>query len=242
MNVINSKRIKTRSFITLMMGLLLGFSSASSATQPQPSNHVQLTQAIESYLSQLISPSFDSERIHVAVSPIDKRIKIPACTGGYHLHAEEESLSQPYISVRASCPDTNWYLFASTRVTRTRSIVVTSGILSPGTVLSAQNLTLAEVDVKRLRHTAYTSMDTLIGARIKQRVREGQPVQANMLCFVCKGDRVTIKAQMTGMQVKTSGIASQDGVIGDAIQVMNTNSRKTIIAQVASAQEVIVNL
>lgn len=240
MSAINQKHPVKSYLILIISGIIALFSASTQAEEL--SNHDRLTQAIEKYLIALIDPAFDSEQIHVAVSPIDKRIKIPDCSGGYHLHAEEESLSQPYISVRASCPATNWYLFASTRVSRTRSIVVTSGILSPGTVLSAQNLTLADVDVKRLRHTAYTSMDTLIGARIKHRVREGQPVQANMLCFVCKGDRVTIKAQLTGMQVKTSGIASQDGVIGDAIQVMNTNSKKTIIAQVASAQEVIVNL
>ena len=78
--------------------------------------------------------------------------------------------------------------------------------------------------------------------RLKYRVREGQPVQSNMLCFVCKGDRITISARAAGMAVKTSGIAQQDGVIGDTIRVENSNSRKTVVAEVASTQEVVVNL
>ena len=44
------------------------------------------------------------------------------------------------------------------------------------------------------------------------------------------------------MAVKTSGIAQQDGVIGDTIRVENSNSRKTVVAEVASTQEVVVNL
>ncbi|MCP4430982.1 MAG: flagella basal body P-ring formation protein FlgA, partial [Gammaproteobacteria bacterium] len=55
-------------------------------------------------------------------------------------------------------------------------------------------------------------------------------------------DRITISARAAGMAVKTSGIAQQDGVIGDTIRVENSNSRKTVVAEVASTQEVVVNL
>ncbi|MGK0501369.1 MAG: flagella basal body P-ring formation protein FlgA, partial [Alteromonadaceae bacterium] len=121
-------------------------------------------------------------------------------------------------------------------------IVVTSGAVSPGTVLSASNLTLASVDIKRLRYSAFTDVDALIGARMKRRIVDGQAVQSNMLCFVCKGDRITIRASLGGMAVKTSGIAQQDGVIGDTIKVLNASSQKPVIAEVASAQEVVVHL
>jgi len=42
--------------------------------------------------------------------------------------------------------------------------------------------------------------------------------------------------------VKTAGIAEQDGVIGDTIRVTNTSSQNTVIAEVASAKEVVVHL
>ena len=115
-------------------------------------------------------------------------------------------------------------------------------MISPDTVLSASHLSLAEVDIKQLRHTPFTSLEDVVGARLKYRVREGQPVQANMLCFICKGDRITISANAGAMKVKTSGIARQDGVIGDTIEVVNSSSNKSVIAEVASTQEVVVNL
>ena len=157
-------------------------------------------------------------------------------------HASDESLNQSYVSVRVSCTNNDWYLFTSAQVTRTKEIVVTSGAVSPGTVLSASNLTLASVDIKRLRYSAFTDVDALIGARMKRRNVDGQAVQSNMLCFVCKGDRITIRASLGGMAVKTSGIAQQDGVIGDTIKVLNASSQKPVIAEVASAQEVVVHL
>ncbi|WP_229804956.1 flagellar basal body P-ring formation chaperone FlgA [Alteromonas halophila] len=204
--------------------------------------HTTIEQGVERYLLDALAGSQADTNVQVEVVGIDSRIAIPECAEGFTYHADDDALAQSYISVRVSCRNNDWYLFSSAQVSRTRQIVVTAGMISPGTVLSAENLQLADIDVKRLRHTAYSGMEQLIGARMKRRVREGSPVQANMLCFVCKGDRITITARTAGMQVKTSGIAQQDGVVGDTIEVVNASSKKSVIAEVASAQTVVVNL
>ena len=77
---------------------------------------------------------------------------------------------------------------------------------------------------------------------MKRRATNGQPVQANMLCFICKGDRITITAEVAGMRVKTAGIAQQDGVVGDSIKVINASSQKAVVARVASSEEVVIHL
>ena len=77
---------------------------------------------------------------------------------------------------------------------------------------------------------------------MKRRVTDGQAIQSNMLCFVCKGDRITITAEIAGMEVKTAGIAQQDGVVGDNIKVINSSSQKAVIARVASPEEVVIHL
>ena len=77
---------------------------------------------------------------------------------------------------------------------------------------------------------------------MKRRITDGQALQSNMLCFVCKGDRITITAEVAGMKVKTAGIAQQDGVVGDNIKVVNASSQKAIVARVASSDEVVIHL
>ncbi len=215
------------------------FSLSSMATQ-------SLTQQVEDgakqyLLSQLADGTADTS-IDVEIVKIDDRINIPRCPTGFQYNASQEALSQSYISVRVSCGDNDWYLFTSGQVTRTKEIVVTQGAISPGTVLTTSNLTLAKVDVRKLRYTAYTDMASLIGARMKRRVTNGQAIQANMLCFICKGDRITISAEIAGMEVKTAGIAQQDGVVGDNIKVINASSQKAVIARVASPEEVVIHL
>lgn len=205
-------------------------------------NHVRVEEGAKQYLLSQLTDNAQDTSIDVAIVKIDDRINIPDCPTGFQYNASQEALSQSYISVRVSCQNNEWYLFTSGQVTRTKEIVVTQGAVSPGTVLTSSNLTLAKVDVRRLRHTAFTDLEALIGARMKRRVTNGQAIQSNMLCFVCKGDRITITAEVAGMEVKTAGIAQQDGVVGDNIKVLNASSRKAVIARVASPEEVVIHL
>ena len=93
-----------------------------------------------------------------------------------------------------------------------------------------------------LRRTTFSTLDDVLGARIKRRVRPGQPITPNNLCFVCKGDTIVINASNPMMQVKATGVAMQDGNIGDTISVTNSRSKKQINARVASTSEVVVNI
>jgi flagella basal body P-ring formation protein FlgA len=94
------------------------------------------------------------------------------------------------------------------------------------------------MDKKRLRSSTFADIDQVIGARIKRRVSSGRPVESKNLCFVCKGDRVVISAITETMQVKTSGIALEDGNMGETILVENRRSSKKVYAKVASTGRV----
>lgn len=204
--------------------------------------HEKVEQGAKQFLLSQLAVTNEETDINVEIVSIDERINIPECPTGFQYNASEEALGQSYISVRVSCGDNDWYLFTSGQVTRTKEIVVTQGAISPGTVLTSTNLSLAKVDVRRLRYTAFTDISDLVGARMKRRITDGQAIQANMLCFVCKGDRITITAEISGMEVKTAGIAQQDGVVGDNIKVINASSQKAVIARVASPEEVVIHL
>jgi flagella basal body P-ring formation protein FlgA len=236
----------TRTHIAFILTAAITIAHFQAIAQQNPvSQHEKIALGVEQFITrQLESNQTDefADNLLIDVTPVDSRIKIPDCSLPFEYDVDSATLTQSYLTVRVSCNENNWYLFTTAKVTRTRTIVVTASMISPNTVISAGNVTLAEVDIKQLRHTPYTSVDAVVGARLKYRVREGQPVQSNMLCFVCKGDRITISARAAGMAVKTSGIAQQDGVIGDTIRVENSNSRKTVVAEVASTQEVVVNL
>lgn len=235
--IISSISKLVASFVTIVVMGIVPF--PSNATQ---SMHENVEEGTKNYLLSLLSNTAQDASVNVTVMKIDERINIPSCPTGFQYNASPEALAQSHISVRVSCGDNDWYLFTSGQVIRTTEIVVTRGAVSPGTVLTSSNLSMAKVDVRKLRFTAFTDVQSLIGARVKRRITDGQALQTNMLCFVCKGDRITITAEVAGMKVKTAGIAQQDGVVGDNIKVVNASSQKAIIARVASSEEVVIHL
>ncbi|MFC3095104.1 flagellar basal body P-ring formation protein FlgA [Alteromonas sediminis] len=217
----------------------------SFSTLAKNNLHAQIHEQALDYIEQRFNDELripDNGELEIDVNEIDPRINIPACNSPFHFSTEPDALDKAFFSLRIACSEVNWFTYASVRVSFTKSMVVTSGTISPDTVLTASNVRVEQVDVNKARHTGFTSVDDVIGARMKYRVRGGQPIQRRMLCYVCEGDRITIAARVGGMEVKTSGIAQQDGTIGETIEVKNARSNKSVFAQVKNTQEVVVNL
>jgi flagella basal body P-ring formation protein FlgA len=82
----------------------------------------------------------------------------------------------------------------------------------------------------------------LIGSRSKRNIRSGMPVLLNQICMVCKGDAVNIYATIKGLRIKTTGIALEDGTLGEQVQIKNKKSGKILNARVDGVESVQVNI
>ncbi|MGB3724245.1 MAG: flagellar basal body P-ring formation chaperone FlgA [Glaciecola sp.] len=215
------------------------FNSFSSvhAQAPQNYQHISLANQVEQYISSNVNASANDD-LRINVRPIDKRIEIPHCPSPFQFDANTTNPKQSNVSVKVTCPNTNWYLFTHATVALIQQVVVVKDSLSPGTLLSNSNTKLIEVDRNKLRGSAFSHKEDVVGARIKRRVRAGNIIDDRMLCFVCKGDRVTIAAVSGGLSIKVYGIAEEDGVLGDTIQVRNISSDRMVYAKIASTSEV----
>jgi flagella basal body P-ring formation protein FlgA len=90
------------------------------------------------------------------------------------------------------------------------------------------------------RHVV-TDAALLIGKSPRRSVRSGQPINMSNLgdpVLVEKGKLVAVILQQGGMYLSVTGRTLEPGGEDDVIRVENINSRKIILAQVISAQEV----
>jgi flagella basal body P-ring formation protein FlgA len=207
-------------------------------------NHLikqQLISQAEQFVLGQLNPN-GNKTIDVVAMPIDKRVHVPACNSALNFHSSSEALSQSNVTVKAQCSDNNWYMFMVVKATETQPVVVISSAVSPGALLTKKNVHVVKMNKKRLRSSTFADIKDVVGARIKRRVSAGRPVDPNNLCYVCKGDRVTISAGTSTMQVKTSGLALEDGRMGETIQVKNRSSKKKIYARVVSTGQVKISI
>lgn len=202
---------------------------------------LQLIEAAENYVIQQLDTS-NSTSLSVKAMALDPRIEVPDCPAPLKINASEEALQQSNITVKASCEETSWYLYLMINAEQMQQVATISAAVSPGTMLTRSNVELVEVNKKLLRSSTYADIESVLGARIKRRVQPGRPITPNQLCFVCKGDNIVISADAAGLSIKTTGVAEQDGNIGDTIRVRNISSNKIIGARVVSTKKVTVRI
>lgn len=233
--------MRLRDFLTFAFTGIAVLCAFVTAAQAQGLAQKQVIEIAEDYvLNALRARGMTNARVEA--TPIDARIAIPPCPSGMVAEAKEGTLSQNLITVRVSCNASEWYLYTMVKVAEVQPVVVFNSSVSPGTLITADLLDVVEMDKKQLRTSTYAEKAIVIGARIKRRVRAGQPVVPGSLCFVCKGDSIVITAGSDGLEIKTSGVAQQDGKLGDTIAVKNKSSSKLIYATVTSPSKVSVRI
>ncbi|MFA3790654.1 flagellar basal body P-ring formation chaperone FlgA [Aliiglaciecola sp. SL4] len=204
----------------------------------------QLSNAVENYVKTELKQytQVSDDNLTIKAMPLDKRIVIPHCPVPFTISASKEALAQSNITVRASCEETNWYLYMMVKATRVQPVVVLTTSVSPGTVLNEDDVRVVMLDKNLIRTSTFSHINTVVGARMKKRSRPGQPVVPGQLCFVCKGDSILITANTGGVSIKTKGIAQQDGNLGDTIAVKNSKSKRVVHAQVINTHQVVVQI
>lgn len=184
----------------------------------------------------------NNEHLQIEMSPLDERIQIPRCDAPLSAEADSNALRQSNVAVKVYCPDSSWFLYVMVRVREMQDVVVATSAVSPGTLLDSSNLEVMRLEKNQLRSTTFSTLEEVIGARSKRRLRPGQAIEPGVLCIVCKGDSIVIHANLGGLHIKASGIAQQDGNLGETILVKNQSSNKIIDARVVSPSQVKVGI
>lgn len=122
------------------------------------------------------------------------------------------------------------------RIEALAPVVVVSGKLKKGTILTTQNLTLA---IKDLNDFADPGLDinNFLGKKLKRSLRAGSPLYASMVedrPIIKRGERVKIVINYGAMHISALGIARTNGIHNEMIRVQNINSNKIVYCRVAA--------
>ncbi len=119
----------------------------------------------------------------------------------------------------------------------TASMMVETGVttrdVSRGEILSASDLKLTFVKARANKSRSEVSLRDMIGLAAKRRLRKGRPVTMADLeapKLITKNQLVTILLDIPGLVLRTEGKALGDAAKGEAVKVLNTQSRRIIHA------------
>jgi len=206
--------------------------TTSSATN----NAELLEQQALTYLNLHYNKVRQDARTEIHINPISRRLNLKTCQEDIQFEPPRGNGSR--ITFRARCLQPQWQLFITAQINQYANAVISRHSLPRKTILSKKHLTVAETDVTNLRTGFYSSTADLIGSSTLRNIPEGAVITPNILkppLAIKKGYSVIIEAIRSGVSIKATGTALEDGEIGEQIQVRNDRSGRIIKARVIKA-------
>ncbi|WP_055732114.1 flagellar basal body P-ring formation chaperone FlgA [Agarivorans gilvus] len=193
--------------------------------------HQQLEKSAEEFVRSQIS-SDASQKIELTANQLDDRVAIPQCPSNYSYSLANDEVRRNTIVLVTCAEHINWRLYIPVRKQVLLAAVVAAAPLQEGARLNDQQLETSFIPQNRLRGSYFTELPPLLGAKLTRAIRKGQIITGRDICIICKGDVVTISANMGGLKVTTRGTALSSGSIGDTIKVRNSQSQRLVTGRV----------
>ncbi|WP_041421740.1 flagellar basal body P-ring formation chaperone FlgA [Shewanella sediminis] len=185
-------------------------------------------------------------KVNITPQSLDSRLKPPLCLPPVKAELASNRAIKRNNTVKISCNSPQlqypWQIFLSVRVDVLYPVVVSRETLGPDDLISSGDVAIQYVEQTSLRGQQFDKIEDVVGTRVKRRIPPNQPIFINNLCFVCKGDTVSIFARSKNFEIKTVGEALRDGNLGDRIRIKNSYSNKSLDAKVTGVGEVEVRM
>jgi len=222
-------------FVFLFLSLGCSYSFAETNYRKELENFAQ-TLVFDKYneLYQLQK----NQKLRLKVAPLDKRTNYPVCQTGVTGEVVKNKIKST-TSVKVSCLDEKkWTTYIRVKVSVLQQAIIVNSSLSKGQVLNQSNVKSIYMDRSRIRNGSFTSLNSLYGARLKRNLSANKIIKDRDICFVCKGDKVTINATKTGLSIRASGIALSDANIGGTVRVKNSRTQRVVVGTVYALKKV----
>jgi flagellar basal body P-ring formation protein FlgA len=197
----------------------------------------ELTLEANTWLNDLLSQLSNAELLP-KLTALDERIGVKRCAEPLDFSLTQP-ISQRQNTVLIQClADEQWKLYLSVRIDEIVQAVILKQNIATGSHISADMLALETRERRFVRGSLVSDPRQIIGAKAKRALSMGQLLTLQDVCLVCKGDLVTISISNNGLNVAASGIAQQDGSLGDTIELINRQSKRTVRAEVMGVNSV----
>ena len=187
-----------------------------------------------------LSPS--RGRAKAVADRIDSRLKLAQCSVPLQADLPYATNGRSRVTAEVRCTGTeNWKLYVPVKLEIWRDVLVATGPLQKGTLLTASDVILAERAVSKQTRGFMLDPRQAIGFRLKRPLSEGDLITPGVIVappLIEPGQQVILEARSGTLLVRTAGVALEKGLSGDVIRVENTESGRTVQGIIRSAKTV----
>jgi len=210
--------------------VLTGGTGAARAAEPAPADDFQSqVQQLALDGTRTLDASGHGWRVEVEVGALDARLRLAPCDRVEPYLASGTRLwGKSRIGLRCMQGPKRWNVFMPVTVRVFGRALVAAGPLPAGSVLTAGDVRVAEVDLAEDAATALGDATLAVGRTLQRAVAAGQSLRQNHLKprqWFASGDMVRVLAIGEGFSVASDGQALTNGIEGEPARVRTEAGR-----------------
>ncbi len=187
--------------------------------------------AVHEHVQALLGPT-----VQIEINRPDSRLRLAACRQTLEVFEQGRPITVGTNTLGVRCPgQVPWTIYLSARVSQLIPVLVATRPLSPGHLITAEDLALVSQDQGRVRQNTLADPSAAIGRVVARPLTAGMPLTAQHMTeatSIRRGEQVIIRAGKGGLAVETPGKALADGAPGSRIRVENLRSRRVVEGKV----------
>jgi flagella basal body P-ring formation protein FlgA len=184
--------------------------------------------------------------VDISVSELDPRLRLSLCTRPLETFIPGDGEIHEYTSVAIRCSGAvRWTIYVRAAVSAEVNVLTARGTLPRGAELTLADFDTVRRSVPGSGADYATDYSALKGMRLRQPLSAGEPLTRGKLevsSVIRRGQKVTLLARESGIEIRVAAIALADGRPAERIQVQNENSRQVVEAVVRDATLVEIGL
>jgi flagella basal body P-ring formation protein FlgA len=202
---------------TCLAVLSCGASMRATATATSPDQEWESHDRIRAAAATTVGTGFEhaSSRVEAVADALDPRVRLQACAKPLAVSVPYGKKRGPRVTAEVRCPAPKpWKIYVPVRLTVFQPVVVATRVLPRGTVLSPEDMELAEYDTGALAYGYLARAEDAVGHRLRRPLGRGDALSPGVLetpALIRRGQRVTLQARSGGFTVRMAGVAKADG-------------------------------
>ncbi|XHS76709.1 flagellar basal body P-ring formation chaperone FlgA [Burkholderiaceae bacterium UC74_6] len=220
---------KLRTLAVLLLSLPIQLLMAGGAAAQSPSPQGALDEQVRQLASTAAKAQQHGARIEVEVGQLNPRLRLAACaTVEPYLPPGLPMWGRTRIGLRCASGPVRWNVSLPVTVHVYARALVAAQPLPAGTVLAAEHLKVAEIDLAGEPGSPFLEADAPIGRSLARPLGAGETVRATALHkrqWFAAGEVVAVSAGGSGFRIDVSGTALSPGIEGQDVRIRLENGR-----------------
>ncbi len=168
--------------------------------------------------------------------------RLSPCTDSLVLEDNQKGAGRQRVKVTCN-GFRRWSVYVGGDIALEVPVLVTTRPLKKGDTVTVADVTHRLQNVSKSRGDYMTNVAALKGQALRRSISAGtvlDPEFFERTAIIRQGDRVAIVSGHRGFRITVTGVAQQDGAMGETIRVKNSSSGKVLTGTVEGAGEVAV--